>query len=132
MYTQDQLHNRKFSSEFHFYNEHVNVVFEWTKVYLFPMLYEIIHYSNVWGTYAIFIDKYGCLITAGVSCGDPPDVSNATFTSDGNLYEDTAMYTCELGFEVSEGVNSWNISCQNTSSWSSGSSCSSKHFQDFH
>ena len=66
---------------------------------------------------------------AGVSCGAPPDVSHATFTSDGNLFGDTAFYACETGFEVSIGVNSWNISCQNTSSWSLVSTCSSKDFK---
>ena len=76
--------------------------------------------------------EHMCIITSGLSCGDPPDVANATFTSDGSLFEDMAFYSCEPGFEVSEGVATWNVTCQDTYSWSLGSTCSSKkYYQGF-
>ena len=65
-------------------------------------------------------------LVSGISCGQPPDVPNATFTLEGLFYEDIAFYSCDPGFEVSDGVADWNITCQSDDTWSAGSSCSSK------
>ena len=69
-----------------------------------------------------------------MSCGKPPIVANANFTSVDNLYEDAANYTCEPGFEVTAGVvgvDNWSITCQSNATWTSGQTCSSKdHIND--
>ena len=66
----------------------------------------------------------------GVSCGNPPDVANATWTENGLRFEDIASYSCEPGFEVSDGVTTWNVTCESTAMWSVGSTCTSKYLYD--
>ena len=62
----------------------------------------------------------------GISCGPPPPVENAVLTSESHLFEDIANYSCEPGFEVSDGVVSWSVSCQSDTVWSEVSICSSE------
>ena len=67
-----------------------------------------------------------------MSCGEPSTVANANFTSGDNLYEDTAKYTCDIGHEVTSGIDNWTITCQSNATWTSGETCSSmNNFNDF-
>ena len=70
------------------------------------------------------LTKYTVL--AEITCGQPPEVANATFTSEGYLFEDIAFYSSENGFEVSDGVTEWNETCQSDKMWSKNYICTSK------
>ena len=68
----------------------------------------------------------------GVSCCQPPAVENAKLSAENQLFGDIAFYTCETGFEVSDGVTDWNVTCQSDKTWSESFSCSSeKHYYSF-
>ena len=64
-----------------------------------------------------------------MSCGKPPNVANANFSSVDNLYGDTVDYICDPGFGVTGsvvGIDNWSITCQSNATWTSGETCSSK------
>ena len=67
------------------------------------------------------------MLLAEVICEQPPpEVANATLTVQGQLFGDSASYSCDSGFEVSDGVAHWTIICQSDKVWSKGSNCTSK------
>ena len=61
-----------------------------------------------------------------MNCTEPPAVENAMVIVESYLYEGTANYTCDSGFEVTNVSSSWSITCQSDATWTSGETCSSK------
>ena len=53
-----------------------------------------------------------------VVCGKPTALRNANVDYDGTTFEDTANYTCEVGFRFPNGVKLLVKSCNDSGNWS--------------
>ena len=49
-----------------------------------------------------------------VDCGSPGNMTHATVVFNGTIFEDTANYTCEVGFRISSGAHVVVTSCNET------------------
>ena len=54
-----------------------------------------------------------------VDCGTPQRVTNAAVAVNGTTFEDTANYTCEVGFKFTSGASLAVTSCKDTGNWTS-------------
>ena len=54
-----------------------------------------------------------------VSCGSPPTVMNATFgvPTPHTTYQGTVIYTCDSGYEISNGVITAETTCLANGDW---------------
>lgn len=52
-----------------------------------------------------------------LDCGDPSELANATYTATGTSYQDNTSYTCDTGFEPSNGASVMTY-CQDDGQWS--------------
>jgi len=67
------------------------------------------------------------MVSLEVSCADYPVVSNtntSAITSTGTRYEDTVIYTCAAGYEITSGSDT--ITCQSNRRWSTVPTCTSE------
>ena len=68
-------------------------------------------------------------MNAGLSCGEPPSVADASFQAPSRLYEDVATYSCDPGFENPDSVDDWIVTCQSDGMWSEGTYCKREDFE---
>ena len=52
-----------------------------------------------------------------VDCGSPGNMTHAAVVFNGTIFEDTANYTCEVGFRFSSGARLVVTSCNDTGNW---------------
>lgn len=60
-----------------------------------------------------------------LDCGDPSELANATYTATGTSYQDNTTYTCDTGFEPSNGATMMTY-CQDDGQWSEMPTCERK------
>ena len=62
-----------------------------------------------------------------VTCGNPANVLNSTFTKTGVNEGDTATYTCEIGYAISgQSVNTATATCRSNGNWDGVPMCVGK------
>ena len=52
-----------------------------------------------------------------VDCGSPRNLTKAAVVFNGTTFEDTANYTCEIGFRFPSGASLVVTSCSETGNW---------------
>ena len=52
-----------------------------------------------------------------VDCGSPSNLTKAAVVFNGTTFEDTANYTCEIGFRFPSGASIVVTSCSETGNW---------------
>ena len=63
-----------------------------------------------------------------VDCGSPGSLAKAEVVFNGTTFEDTANYTCEVGFRFSSGVSLVLTSCGDIGNWTaSNETCEGQH-----
>ena len=63
-----------------------------------------------------------------VDCGSPPRVTNAAVAVNGTTFENTANYTCEVGFRFPSGASVVVTSCKDSGNWTTvNETCRCKH-----
>ena len=62
-------------------------------------------------------EKKFVVVFTEVDCGTPQRVTNATVAVNGTTFEDTANYTCEVGFKFPSGASLVVTSCNDTGKW---------------
>ena len=60
------------------------------------------------------VDVFMALV---IDCGSPGNMTHAAVVFNGTIFEDTANYTCEVGFRFSSGARLVVTSCNDTGNW---------------
>ena len=56
-------------------------------------------------------------MSAVIDCSSPVNMTHAAVVFNGNIFEDTANYTCEVGLRFSIGTHLVVTSCNDTGNW---------------